>query len=144
MVWWCQSAWVGGPSVGSSGCVGPRPEHQSEPASSSGMLAPSPLPHRSAARVCQTLFKHRRIISQRKKKTLKMSDRNQQHGKSSDLHSWLSGTSSSSSSFQLWFHKGSLQKQDQTFMRLYFCAITAFGQKGAGEDCFLATQAFLP
>lgn len=40
---------------------------------------------------------------------MKMETKDQKCEKSSDLHSWLSGTSSSSSFFQLWFHKGSLQ-----------------------------------
>lgn len=59
MVWLCQSGSGEAPSGGSSGCGGPRPEHQSEPASSSGTLEPSPLLHRSAAHVCQTLSERR-------------------------------------------------------------------------------------
>lgn len=65
----------------------------------------------------------------------KMSDTNQQHEQSSHLHSWLSGTSSSSSSFQLWFHRGSLQNET-TCVQMCAGVITTFGQKRAGTDLF--------
>lgn len=65
----------------------------------------------------------------------KMGARSQQHEQSSHLHSWLSGTSSSSSSFQLWFHKGSLQNKT-TCVQMCACVITTLGQKRADTDHF--------
>lgn len=66
-------------------------------------------------------------------------DVSQEFGEVSDLRSWLSGTSSSSSFCQLWCHKGSLQNQNDHSATGAFSlfAITAFGQKGAAVDHIL-------